>query len=302
MVLDQNMSVLEGSIGMLPRRILVAEEHEAVRAAIAAKTRVSAHELRPMGAEPKPRDERRRRARRPAAALRQPRRGHRVGHDAILLAAATGARAGEHAVDLGAGVGAAGLALARACRRARRDAGRDRSGAGRARRRERRAQRPRRAGARRLTLDVTAPPELSPPRGMAPARRRPCADESAVQRFEPASPEAQRRLAHAAAPDTLPRWVCDAAHLLKPDGVLTLIWRADGLAAVAEALAPAFGNIAILPIRPRPDAASDLRDRARAQRRHRVAYAASGARAQRFAWAADCGRRGGAARGSYAGF
>src|SRR5215471_2018940 len=45
--------------------------------------------------------------------LRQPRRGHRVGHDAILLAAATQARAGEQAVDLGAGVGAAGLALAR---------------------------------------------------------------------------------------------------------------------------------------------------------------------------------------------
>ena len=30
--------------------------------------------------------------------LRQPLKGHRVGHDAILLAAATGARAGEHAV------------------------------------------------------------------------------------------------------------------------------------------------------------------------------------------------------------
>jgi tRNA1(Val) A37 N6-methylase TrmN6 len=44
--------------------------------------------------------------------LRQPRRGHRVGHDAILLAAATGARPGDHLVDLGAGVGAAGLAVA----------------------------------------------------------------------------------------------------------------------------------------------------------------------------------------------
>src|SRR5262249_35026993 len=44
--------------------------------------------------------------------LKQPRRGHRVGHDAILLAAACPARAGERAVDLGAGVGAAGLALA----------------------------------------------------------------------------------------------------------------------------------------------------------------------------------------------
>jgi hypothetical protein len=28
MVFDQNMSVLEGSLGVLPRRVLVAEEHE----------------------------------------------------------------------------------------------------------------------------------------------------------------------------------------------------------------------------------------------------------------------------------
>src|SRR5512140_1833706 len=45
--------------------------------------------------------------------LKQPKRGHRAGHDAILLAAACPARAGERVVDLGAGVGAAGLALAR---------------------------------------------------------------------------------------------------------------------------------------------------------------------------------------------
>ena len=45
--------------------------------------------------------------------LRQPLRGHRFGHDAILLAAAVAAQAGERAVELGAGVGAAGLALAR---------------------------------------------------------------------------------------------------------------------------------------------------------------------------------------------
>ena len=45
--------------------------------------------------------------------LRQPLRGHRFGHDAVLLAAATPARKGEHAIELGAGVGAAGLALAR---------------------------------------------------------------------------------------------------------------------------------------------------------------------------------------------
>src|ERR1700694_1366058 len=41
--------------------------------------------------------------------LLQPARGHRAGHDAILLAAA--APKARHAVDLGAGVGPAGLAL-----------------------------------------------------------------------------------------------------------------------------------------------------------------------------------------------
>src|SRR5467141_170161 len=44
--------------------------------------------------------------------LRQPKSGHRAGHDAMLLAAATAARSGDRVVDFGAGVGAAGLALA----------------------------------------------------------------------------------------------------------------------------------------------------------------------------------------------
>src|SRR5579872_7206910 len=44
--------------------------------------------------------------------LRQPKSGHRAGHDAMLLAAATPARPGDRVADLGAGVGAAGLAVA----------------------------------------------------------------------------------------------------------------------------------------------------------------------------------------------
>jgi tRNA1(Val) A37 N6-methylase TrmN6 len=186
--------------------------------------------------------------------LRQPRRGHRVGHDAILLAAATGAAAGDHAVDLGAGVGAAGLALATrvgglkvtlveidpaltalADGNARRNGLADR--------------------VRALTLDVTRP-ETFAAAGLAPESADHVLMNPPFNDLSHASPDAQRRLAHAAAPDTLPRWVSAAAHLLKRDGVLTLIWRADGLAAVEEALAPAFGNIAILPIRPRPDAAA----------------------------------------------
>ncbi len=45
--------------------------------------------------------------------LRQLKSGHRAGHDAMLLAAATPARSGDRVADLGAGVGAAGLAVAR---------------------------------------------------------------------------------------------------------------------------------------------------------------------------------------------
>src|SRR4051812_45186542 len=44
--------------------------------------------------------------------LRQPKSGHRAGHDAMLLAAATAAQPGQRVVDFGAGAGAAGLAVA----------------------------------------------------------------------------------------------------------------------------------------------------------------------------------------------
>src|ERR1700744_6779659 len=45
--------------------------------------------------------------------LRQPKSGHRAGHDAMLLAAATPASPGDRVVDFGAGIGAAGLAAAK---------------------------------------------------------------------------------------------------------------------------------------------------------------------------------------------
>src|SRR4051812_10083316 len=44
--------------------------------------------------------------------LRQPRRGHRAGTDAVLLAASLDPRAGATVYDLGAGAGAVGLIVA----------------------------------------------------------------------------------------------------------------------------------------------------------------------------------------------
>jgi len=186
--------------------------------------------------------------------LRQLLKGHRVGHDAVLLAAATGGRGGEHAADLGAGVGAAGLALAM------------------------------RVGGLRVTLvdidvalcalaaenallnrlddriDVHAA-DVEDVQSLAAAGLKPGAFDRVLMNppFHDAtrqnlSPDPRRRLAHAAAPGLIERWIASAARLLKPQGVLTLIWRADELAAVQGALAAEFGAVAVLPVLPRPDA------------------------------------------------
>lgn len=189
--------------------------------------------------------------------LRQPRRGHRVGHDAVLLAAATPAHAGETAVDLGAGVGAAGLALAQ------RVAGLrvtlveiDEALAALARQNAERngfADRVRVAA-----LDVAASAQQFAAAGMGPGAAahvlmNPPFNDPARQNL---SPDAGRRLAHAGSRETLMQWVSRAAWLLAPSGTLTLIWRADGLGDVLTALGDEFGGISVLPVLPRPNAAA----------------------------------------------
>src|SRR5262249_57945209 len=62
------------------------------------------------------------------------------------------------------------------------------------------------------------------------------------------SPDRARRLARAASPDSLGRWIDAAARLLRRDGTLTLIWRADRLARVLPALASDFRAIAIVAV------------------------------------------------------
>jgi tRNA1(Val) A37 N6-methylase TrmN6 len=186
--------------------------------------------------------------------LRQPRRGHRFGHDAILLAAAVDAAPGATAVEFGAGVGAAGLALAQ------RVAGLnlvlvelDASLADIARHNAARnglAERVRVA-----TLDVTAPASDFARAGLASESvdhvlMNPPFNDPARQNV---SPDAARRRAHVGSSDTLTRWVAHASALLTRSGTLTLIWRADGLHEVLAALV-ALGGIAVRPIHPRPSA------------------------------------------------
>jgi len=187
--------------------------------------------------------------------LRQPRRGHRFGHDAVLLAAATPARRGEHAIELGAGVGAAGLALARRVdgltvtlveldpsltALARENAKRNLLG-------ER---------VRAVCLDAAAPVAQFVAAGLRPGCANHVLMNPPFNAPHNPSPDRRRRLARAASAGMLVQWLGTAARLLHADGDLTFIWRADGLADVLAALTAGFGAIAIVPVYPKPQAAA----------------------------------------------
>jgi tRNA1(Val) A37 N6-methylase TrmN6 len=187
--------------------------------------------------------------------VRQPLRGHRVGHDAILLAAATCARASEHAIELGAGVGAAAFAIATRvpalkvtlvevdpalCALARHNA-----------RLNRLEDRVSVFDADAESIDSLKSAGLSPENFDRVLMNPPFHDA----RRHNVSPDPGRRLAYSGEAGLLKRWVASAAWLLKSNGVLVLIWRADALDEVVKVLRPAFGAIAVLPVHSREDAA-----------------------------------------------
>jgi tRNA1(Val) A37 N6-methylase TrmN6 len=179
--------------------------------------------------------------------LRQLKSGHRAGHDAMLLAAATPARSGDRVVDFGAGVGAAGLAVAK------RVAGIDlvmveidEVLAGLARGNAVSNA----IAADVIVLDVTSGPDTFSAAGLSPdsvdiVLMNPPFNDPARHR---ASPDKTRKTAHVATAATLESWIHAARRILKSGGVLTLIWRADGLVEVLAALDRGFGSLAILPI------------------------------------------------------
>jgi tRNA1(Val) A37 N6-methylase TrmN6 len=187
--------------------------------------------------------------------LLQPRRGHRFGHDAILLAAATVAQSGEHAVDLGSGVGGAGLALARriagvAVTLVDIDPALTALAAGNAQRNGLSDR------VRAVCLDVESSAADFAAAGLAPGSAASVLMNPPFNVAQQPSPDQARRLAHEATEGTLERWLHTAARLLRTDGVLTLIWRADGLAEVLAALSKDFGAIMVLPVHPKPGAAA----------------------------------------------
>ncbi len=187
--------------------------------------------------------------------LRQLLRGHRFGHDAILLAAAVPAQPGEQAVEFGAGVGAAGLALARRI-----------DGLGvtlieidpvlTALAQANAAHNGLAPRARAVCLDVAAPAAAFVAVGLAPESADHVLMNPPFNAPQNPSPDRGRRVARTATHETPAVWLRTAARLLRPAGVVTLIWRADGLADVLAALAMEFGAISVVPIHPKPGVAA----------------------------------------------
>jgi tRNA1(Val) A37 N6-methylase TrmN6 len=189
--------------------------------------------------------------------LRQPLGGHRVGADAVLLAAAAGAPA-RRIVDVGAGVGAVGLALLQRWPEARGDLveidpdlaalARDNAALNGLATRARvvaadalEAARRREAGLAdgEADLVVTNPPFF---------------DALKVR----ASPDAGRARAHVAparhgAASSLEAWIVASLALLAPGGRFVMIHRPDALEAILAAIGRRLGAVALLPVHPRAE-------------------------------------------------
>lgn len=180
--------------------------------------------------------------------LRQPRKGHRAGTDAVLLAAALPDLGEGPLLDMGAGVGTVGLAAALAQPALRvtlleRDpelgalAGANAAANGLS---ERVAV---------VAADVAAPAvELAalgvPAGGYACVALNPPFYAPGETR---ASPVANRRGAHVA-DVTLGTWLKTARRVLRPDGRIAIIHQAQALPELLAALGPGFGSVDIRPV------------------------------------------------------
>jgi len=184
--------------------------------------------------------------------FRQAAAGYRAAIDPVLLAAAVPAAAGEHALDIGCGAGAAMLCLASRVEGVRI------AGIERDRAQVRLAQHNAVANgfAQRIDAmigDLTQPPLrlvagafdhvfLNPPY-QAPGTGTP-------------PPDPGRRAAHVAESASLDDWLSFALFMARPKGTVTVIFRADGLAALLKACAPAagaqLGGLKVCPLWPGP--------------------------------------------------
>ena len=180
--------------------------------------------------------------------LLQPRRGHRAGSDAMLLAAALPELGPGPLIDLGSGVGTVGLSAALfqpelkvvlaerdpdlaalAARNVEANALGDR--------------------ARAIAADVARIGLPDDPHGIAPnsfacvALNPPFYPPGGTR----ASPVANRQAAHVVE-TPLAAWITAARRLLRPGGIVAVIHRAEALPDLLALIGKGFGQIAIRPV------------------------------------------------------
>jgi tRNA1(Val) A37 N6-methylase TrmN6 len=176
----------------------------------------------------------------------QPARGYRVAIDPVLLAAAVPAREGERVLDAGAGTGAASLCLAArvpACRIVGLE-----------------LQRPlqRIASHNVMQNGLDARVEMIEGRLERPPPRLVAASFDHVMTNPPhlaagatsPSPDRARTLAHVETSLDLAGWLAGCLRMLRHDGRLTLIHRADRLSEVLAALLGRAGEVVVVPLWP----------------------------------------------------
>ena len=254
---DTHMSVLDGSIGALPQRLMVADDdlEPARRLVETAEPRDS--DLRPPNPAPASASDpeiTRDRLLGGRLELAQPRRGYRVAVDAVLLAAAVAPRPGERVLELGTGVGASALCLAL------RVPGIDVTGL---------ELQPHLAA---LAADNIAANRLQdrvrvvtgdlrcPPSDLAPASFDRVMANPPYLRAGAHTPSPDRSRATANGEEAegadLEAWIAAAARLLRPMGTFTLIHRADRLDEAIALLHKEFGGLVVYPLWPRAGVAA----------------------------------------------
>ena len=182
----------------------------------------------------------------------QPRAGHRVGGDAVFLAAAVPAKPGERVLEAGTGVGVAGLCLLtrvptlnvttveideRLCALAESNAARN--------------------GFtdqfKVIEADVTSPAKVLHAASLVREgydhviANPPFHADGDVR----AAPDAARAAAHVMERDGLADWVRFLTSMAAPKAQLTLIHRAECLGEILDLLQGRFGDVAIFPLFPK---------------------------------------------------
>jgi len=195
--------------------------------------------------------------------LLQPRRGYRVAVDAVLLAAAVDAAAGESILDLGAGVGAVGLCLARRVAGCR-VVGVEVQAALAALARQNAELNGLADRVRTIVHDLAhdLPEELA---SFDHVATNPPYLAAAVA--DP-SPNRAKALATVESSADLRRWLTVACRALKPRGSLVMIHRSDRLDEIVTNLAAiGFGDVAIKRLPPAPRVLLRARQAGHARRR-----------------------------------